>query len=183
MGLRFLIQERVTSVLLHSLPFCAPSTVHSWDRIRGVYSFASHLLTNNWTLHGNQAITDADLPTPGWLAFRQAALFLHSCLKADRRYGTWLSLEEREGRAVRHRSQEHRSGEEVVVPSCSWMRRHSALDTLQPVRLARLWNALPWDEVGLGDPELRLSRFRFSNSLPALYEAFPATLRLALFAD
>ena len=69
------------------------------------------------------------------------------------------------------------------MPSCSWMRRHSALDTLQPVRLAQLWNALSWDEVGLSDPTLRASRTSITKALPALYQSLPPTLRLSLFAD
>ena len=178
-GLRHLFQERVVSVMLHSLPFLPPTTAYSWARLRGVTSHTAHLLTNTWTCHGAEVIRMAGLDHPGYLAFKHGMRFMFECQAGRRRFGRWLTPQQLPRRVRQLRSEELRHGRELEVPRC----QTSSLSKLQPVRLLEVWNRLPFREAGVEAEGAFASLAAFTAALPQLYAALPAHLRKSHFGE
>ena len=177
--LKFLYQERIVSVFLHSLPFLPPTTQAGWRRLVGVSSFTSHLITNRWDLHGLAAVADAGIQAPGELCFQHSLRFLYQCIIGRRRWGTWLELDQRDGTVTANRSQGLRHGLELRPLNC----RHKTLDKLQPVRLVQLWNALPFQQAGITPKTAFRSLSAFTDALPALFQALSTAQRSTFSAS
>lgn len=171
-ALRFLFQERITSLFLHSLPYAPPTTVDAWRRLNGIPKFCAHLITNRWTVHGQDILDLAELPSASYLAFKYGMRYLLSCVKGGRRYGQELEGEERVGRVRDLRSQGRRHGHELVVPKSSL----ASWKKLQPIRLLSAWNALPFLACDL-DPALCLASLNsLDKALPSLFANLPGDL-------
>jgi hypothetical protein len=116
-ALRHLFRERVVGLLLHSAPFCPPSTCAAYARLQGLGSYAARLVTNNWDWSTPKAalLSTAGIPDLAELFLHAALLFFFDCLERDRRYGAWL---QRRGPSQRHlrSSATTETGREVLAP-------------------------------------------------------------------
>jgi hypothetical protein len=176
-ALRHLYTERVTSVLLHSLPFLPPSTQKGWNAVNGVASFAGHLILNEWErdgvrIHGVFVTKEAGLISPSQLCFQQSMKFIYKCVFGRQRFGEWMEKEERVGRVRQLRSQQARTGLELALPATHlkpWTQ-------LQPLRAILTYNALPYEAAGL-DPIIANSTYkRFKDALIPLYASLPSEI-------
>jgi hypothetical protein len=116
-ALRHLFRERIVGLLLHSAPFCPPSTCAAYARLQSLGSYAARLVTNNWDWSAPKAalLLTAELPDLAELFLHAALLFFFDCLERDRRYGAWL---QRRGPSQRHlrSSATTETGREVLAP-------------------------------------------------------------------
>ena len=176
-ALRHLYQERVIATMLHSLPYCPPSTQRAWQRLNGVSSYVAHTITNIWKIgerfvHGFEIMQMAGIDSASFLAIKHSLRFLFMCLWGKRRFGIWVEWDRGEGRRGGLRNLSERTGYEILVPAS----KLTSLEKLQPHRLLRLWNSL----ISLPDfkPELHLRSLNsFSAALPGLIEKLPADQR------
>lgn len=179
-ALRYLFKERVVPMLLHSLPYCPPTTLAAWKKADTASSFTSHLLTNKWLIHGHEVIRAANLQTAGELCFFYSMKFLYKAWQGRRKYGLWIEpRHEDEDPPVRvTRSQSNRGekelhGHELRVPQVNL----EALKRMHPHRIIRVWNELPFTESGIPAATALRSMQSFSTALPHLFASLPDNLK------
>ena len=178
-ALRHLYQERVASLLLHTLPFLAPSTQESWRKVNGVASFTAHLITNSWDIHGLEATREADLLPPSELCFGQSMRFMFKCRQGNQRYGLWMLPSQGTERTARNRSQQRKTGLEVIVP----LTHLSRLQMLQPIRAASTLNSLPFHLVDADTTAATSSLRAFTRALPSLYQCLAQEERRTKYGE
>ena len=150
-ALRHLLTERVSSSLLHALPYAQPATQAGWATVNGVTSYAAHLLSNTWhingrPIHGFEVMELAGVTSASEVALTAGLRFMYKCVKGARRFGQWLQHPPAAMTATR--ASTHRMVHEITLPPTQL---HS-FDNFGLIRIIRAWNSL-----------LRLPTFRPSD--------------------
>ena len=140
-ALKHLLQERVSSALLHALPYAPPSTQAGWAAVNGVTSYAAHLLSNTWHkdgkyVHGFEIMELAEVPSASEAALKAGLRYLFKCVKGSRCYGQWL--QRKPPPATSTRSASRHQEEELLLPATAL----KAFDHFGCVRLIKAWNCL-----------------------------------------
>jgi hypothetical protein len=93
-ALDFILKQRIVPLLLFSISCALPGTSAAWAALNRVPSYASRLITNDWTSSSRDVRQAAGLPSASELAVEAVALFTYASLYKGRRYGQWLAKEE-----------------------------------------------------------------------------------------
>jgi hypothetical protein len=95
--------------------------------------------------------------------------FIYQCWAGERHWGLWLEKEERLGRVRDLRSQHHRVGHELSLPTINL----EAFRRLQSYKIIKLWNLLPFTGAQLDAHASLRSLTHFTSALPSLYSHLP----------
>lgn len=178
-ALKHLYTERVSSVILHSLPFIPPSTQESWRRLNGVAGYTAHILLNNWKLHGTEIVRKAGLAPPSELCFTQSMKFVYKCAAGIQRYGTWTTPDPRAQANRGRRRATRTTGWELQVPKTHLQ----VWKSFQPIRALLVYNSLPFDAAKLDISKCMSSYRAFCASLPQLYACLSSELRKKSYGE
>lgn len=165
-----------------ALPFTPPRSSSVFRQITSAQVYAARLYLNEFTkkknedgspsyayvFNGKTVLQRAGLAHPEELANRQALRFMYSCLKGNRRYGTWVSPDPGRVDGPRTRAITTRSGGDeptrVIVPST----RLQTLHNLAPIATPSAWNSLAWPEAVNDRVNCLASLDVFTAAIPTL---------------
>ena len=177
-GFRHACRTYAFSLYNHAIVPSPPSTREGWRKLNNVFTFASRLLTNQWTLPSDSVQALAQLPSAAQHYYQLALKFLFRCLCPPieglrQRYGRWLAADgvESEGlrRSQRISEQHPRAAPAFTTPTTkeAWRRTGAFL-------LHRLWNGTGFARAFPADPGAPLANDRrFFRLIPTLIQTLP----------